>query len=353
MLNELGLASPSDVVLFAAQLLRSGEYQRAIHICNAARGQFGSDRAIEVLAAMAELGQGEVGNAEQLLSAVRSTQPKHLVGLFTLAWAHAQSGNTKLAIEELLEVIRIYPDYPGAISTLSSFRMPGPSYRDVLSYIHRALAPKTYLEIGVETGATLCLAKTAERIAGVDPNLGAIRRNDLDSRTHLYESTSDDFFAEHGLDDVFAGRPLDLAFIDGMHQFEFVVRDIHNVEVWSNPQTVVVVHDVLPVLPIVAERERQTKFWVGDVWKSLWFLAELRTDLSVRVIPTPPSGLAVIRRLNRKHNYADSDFTSALTRYANLAYPDAQTGVLPESARIVHNSKSGWNAALGLSENSS
>ncbi len=90
-------------------------------------------------------------------------------------------------------------------------------------------------------------------------------------------------------------------FIDGMHRYEFALRDFCNVENWANPRTIVAIHDVLPILPLVAERERSTKFWVGDVWKALWMLLEFRKDLAIFVIPTPPSGLAIIRGLNPRN----------------------------------------------------
>jgi predicted O-methyltransferase YrrM len=348
LLSELGLESPCDVLLLALQLVRSGNYPQAIQLCKAARDEFGSEPSLEVALAMAEFGLGHGDSAQERLSSVRAEHPSHLVGLFTLAWMHGEAGNTRSAIQELLEVIRVYPDYPGALGALSTLLMPGPSYRDVLGYIHHALAPKTYLEIGVETGATLSLAKTAERIVGIDPNLTAVRKHDLDARARLYEATSDEFFAMHTVSDVFEGRPLDLAFIDGMHRFEYAIRDFCNVELWSNADTTVVIHDVLPVLPIVAERERQTKFWVGDVWKALWLLVEERNDLTIRVIPTPPSGLAVIRGLNHERKCDPSHFASALERYAGLAYSTEDIDTFPKHIAIVANTKLGWDSALGL-----
>ena len=353
LLIELGLESISDVVLLALQCLRSGNYQHAIQLCSAGCERYGNDTAAAVVSAMAELGMGEVGRAETLLSAVRSAHPTHLVSLYTLAWLHAESGDTALAVKELLAVIRAYPDYPGALGALSTFHMPGPSYRDVLGYVHQVLAPKTYLEIGVETGATLRLAQSAELAVGIDPNLVAVRKSEIKGQVRLYETTSDEFFTAHTCASVFDGRPLDLAFIDGMHRFEYAIRDFCNVESWSNPNTVVVLHDVLPVHPIVAERERQTKFWVGDTWKVLWLLVERRQDLTISVIPTPPSGLAIIRGLNREHKCDPAHFGNTIEHYAGLTYPSLEPGTWPGHLRLVANTRAGWNSALFMSEKSS
>ena len=353
LLSELGLDSLSDVVLLALQCVRSGNYQQALDLCRAGSEKFGGDAAVKVVSAMAELGLGHAANAQSLLSNVYEERPQHLVGLYTSAWMHAELGNRAGAIEDLLRVTRTFPDYPGALGMLSSLLMPGPSYREVLSYIHLALRPTSYLEIGVETGATLRLAQTAKHIVGVDPNLASLRRDELSPQTQLYAVTSDEFFETQTLSKVFGGQPLQLAFIDGMHRFEFALRDFCNVELWSNPQTVVVVHDVLPILPIVAERERQTKFWVGDVWKALWLLAELRKDLTVTVIPTPPSGLAVFRGLNRAHRHDSVQWSRAIERYAGLSCPIEEPGIWPSQLRVTENTKRGWHDALGISENSS
>ena len=46
---------------------------------------------------------------------------------------------------------------------------------------------------------------------------------------HLFEMTSDAFFAAHS-PSALLGRPVDLAFIDGMCRFELALRDVLNIE---------------------------------------------------------------------------------------------------------------------------
>ncbi len=75
------------------------------------------------------------------------------------------------------------------------------------------------------------------------------------------------------------GGPLDLAFIDGLHLFEQVVRDFINVERNASPRTVVLLHDSLPLDEVTAGRERVTDFYSGDVWKAVLAIRRLRPEL--------------------------------------------------------------------------
>ena len=45
----------------------------------------------------------------------------------------------------------------------------------------------------------------------------------------IYELTSDEFFARYDLSELLGG-PVELAFIDGLHLFEQVLRDFVNLE---------------------------------------------------------------------------------------------------------------------------
>ena len=51
---------------------------------------------------------------------------------------------------------------------------------------------------------------------------------------------------------------MDFAFIDGMHLFEFALRDFMNLERHCTPQSVIMVHDCYPTEREHAEREPQT-----------------------------------------------------------------------------------------------
>ncbi len=348
LLTELGLATLADIVLLAQQCIRSGNWDQVHALYAAGLSRFGPDPALDVVLAMAELGTGNKAKALELLGHVRQHYPNHLVASYTAAWVAIESGQPGEALKDLLEVIGRFPDYPGALGTLATVLMPGPSYRDVLLYIHRTLRPNTYLEIGVETGATLRLAQATTTTVGVDPNLDSVRQRESLKNANFYACTSDEFFKAETRASVFEAQPLDLVFIDGMHCYEFTLRDFWNVEKWANSSSVVVIHDVLPILPIVAARERSTKFWVGDVWKALWVLLEFRRDLAISVIPTPPSGLAIVRGFDPKRARDDSQLDSVISHYAELVYPHGMPGAFPKHLPIVKNSIKGWNEALGV-----
>jgi glycosyltransferase involved in cell wall biosynthesis len=163
------------------------------------------------------------------------------------------------------------------------------SYLEVLERLHRELSPVSYLEIGVRRGGSLALARCPA--VGIDP-APAIDR-ELPPTTKVHPLTSDDFFAKgaHGV------TP-DFSFVDGMHLFEFALRDFMNIERRAAPGAVIVLDDVLPNHPVQARRVRQTRAWTGDVWRVAEVLQRYRTDLFVLPIDAAPAGLLLVAGLD-------------------------------------------------------
>jgi len=181
----------------------------------------------------------------------------------------------------------------------------------LLTSLHKVTTARNYLEIGVNDGRSLALSQVPR--IGIDPdfkvNVGL--RGDV----HLVKATSDAFFAgrdplghlksaRNPLKNMRKGRPLfghytggvalDLAFIDGMHLFEYALRDFMNVERHSRWNSVIVLDDMLPRDVDEAARDRHTKYWAGDVFKVIPVLRKYRPDLLVVPVDTEPTGVAVI-----------------------------------------------------------
>jgi hypothetical protein len=98
-----------------------------------------------------------------------------------------------------------------------------PGYLGLVDRIHCKVRPRTYVEIGVRFGASLAIALPGTVRVGIDPEPEV--RFPVDPRSHIFALSSDGFFSQHNLADALGGLPLDLAFIDGMHNFEFALRD--------------------------------------------------------------------------------------------------------------------------------
>ncbi len=206
----------------------------------------------------------------------------------------------------------------------------GMFYRDCLQHLHRTLRPRAYLEVGCLDGETLALAECAS--IGVDVQFKPKVR--IPSRAPailLFQMPSDDFFARY---DPIAllGRQIDLAFIDGMHLVENALRDFINIERFCHPESVIALHDCLPLNRQMASRDRPGAesgavaefpgWWTGDVWKLLAILPRYRPDLSVRACNAPPTGLVVIRNLKPDDRTLERAFDTIMAELLNPADED-------------------------------
>ncbi|WP_460811157.1 class I SAM-dependent methyltransferase [Microlunatus endophyticus] len=94
------------------------------------------------------------------------------------------------------------------------------------------------------------------------------------------------------------GQPFDLTFIDGLHLFEFALRDFINAERHSSNRGVIIFDDMLPRSVDEAARVRHTNGWTGDVYSMLGVFAKYRPELSVITVDTRPTGLLMITGLD-------------------------------------------------------
>ncbi len=181
---------------------------------------------------------------------------------------------------------------------------------EFLRELHKVSGNRNYLEIGVNDGRSLRLSRVPT--VAVDPAFKVVTEIRCD--VHLVKATSDDFFARdnplvhlrggrHPLRNLRRGRAplgywrrpvLDLSFIDGMHLFEYALRDFMNIEKYSDWTSVIVFDDMLPRSVDEAARDRHTTAWTGDVYKIAEILARHRPDLVTVLVDTQPTGQLVV-----------------------------------------------------------
>ena len=127
---------------------------------------------------------------------------------------------------------------------------------DLIQHIIDKYSYENYLEIGCDKDQSFSKIKIKKKI-GVDPISGGTIRD-----------TSDNFFK-------YNKQKFDIIFIDGLHHYEQVSRDIKNSLNILNKDGFILIHDCLPRSIAHQAIPRYRGSWNGDVWKSL---VELRTN---------------------------------------------------------------------------
>lgn len=125
-----------------------------------------------------------------------------------------------------------------------------PKRYEILQSIIDLKGYKKYLEIGCDRNQSFANIKIEKRI-GVDP---------VEGGTH--KMTSDSFFLNNK-------ESFDIIFIDGMHEYYQVMKDIENSLSFLNKDGVILLHDCLPRTIWNQITPRINSDWNGDVWKSI------------------------------------------------------------------------------------
>src|SRR5258706_4471312 len=112
--------------------------------------------------------------------------------------------------------------FPAGGAVSQHAELGGEHYLVVLERIFEQLKPRTYVEVGVFLGRSLRLAKPPTLAIGIDPEPRLPVPPAANHR--VFAETSDEVFALPDLRAGFGGLPVDLAFIDGMHHFEYALR---------------------------------------------------------------------------------------------------------------------------------
>jgi hypothetical protein len=210
--------------------------------------------------------------------------------------------------------------------------LEGVPYQELLKTLHRKHQVQRYLEIGTQHGKSLEHAEA--KAVAIDPEFLLDRQVwSAKPGVHLYEMTSDEFFARHDPREILGGE-IDLAFIDGMHLAEFVLRDFLNVERYCSNNAIIILHDGLPQNFEMTERNRckerrrdtaLANAWTGDVWRVVPLLQRERPDLRIKILDCPPTGLVLIDHL-------DPSYTMPAGRRDELVH--ALTAAEPDEAEF-------------------
>ena len=207
--------------------------------------------------------------------------------------------------------------------------LAGPAYRLFIQKVAELKKARNYLEIGVHNGSTLALMGCPA--IGVDPKF-VLDRNPIGSKPvlHLYQMTSDDFFRAHDPRRIF-GSEVDLAFLDGLHLFEYLLRDFINTEGACAPDSLIMLDDCLPRAVEMTERDHRPalrrheaykNWWTGDVWKVIEVLREFRPDLMLTPVDVIPTGSVVVSNLDPSSKVLQDNYNNIVQRYLSLELID-------------------------------
>lgn len=266
--------------------------------------------------------QGDIAAALDIATRLAAIEPDNPDHPMRAALFQGQLGHRDEARRLYLDALQLREDNVQVHSLLSELELPGEYYLEVLKRAHRHLRPRSYVEIGVFEGEALALASPDTLAIGVDPQPRI--KHALGANTRIHAETSDDYFARHDVRKELGGLPLDMGFIDGMHNFEFALRDFINIERLCTRDSVILIHDCYPLNRATAERVRKTVFWSGDIWRLVILLRRERPDLQVRTIAARPTGLALVTGLDPASNTLAGRLEALVAEYHALDYAELE-----------------------------
>lgn len=138
---------------------------------------------------------------------------------------------------------------------------------------------KSYLEIGCDDDYSFKKIDVPEK-TGVDPYSGG-----------NFKGTSDEFFLQNK-------KKFDCIFIDGLHEYDQVCKDLDNSLNCINEGGIIFLHDALPANVHQQAVPRYKIIWNGDVWKSIVYF-RTRNDCDI-VTCKIDHGVSIVRKIPNK-----------------------------------------------------
>jgi hypothetical protein len=224
--------------------------------------------------------------------------------------------------------------------------LTGTHYLNVLRLFVQELRPLSYLEIGTNAGDSLRLVGC--RAIAVDAKF-ELQGDVVGTKPacHLFQMPSDQFFDHHDPTAIL-GRRIDAAFVDGLHLCEYVLRDFANVERHCRQNSIIFMHDCVPLEFLICGRvhgqdsvdPERRGWWQGDVWRAILALKRRRPDLRITVLDAQPTGLACITNLDPASdvlfaNYSDIVDEMHSWKLEDIGLQEYQSMVHVEPTSIV------------------
>lgn len=203
---------------------------------------------------------------------------------------------------------------------------------EVIQRIIDTISAYCYLEIGIYQGSNFLKIRVPFKMA-VDPEFKIPwkRRwkwtllNPSNFRAQYYAMTSDVYFQKRSNEP----RP-DVVFIDGLHTYKQVIKDLRNSLSILNEGGVIVLHDCNPTSDISAQPAESLSAlkaanppswsgeWSGDVWKAICHLRSERPDLDICVLDCDHGLGLIVRRPATERLNLD------LTQIETMTYADLE-----------------------------
>src|SRR5210317_460246 len=171
-----------------------------------------------------------------------------------------------------------YEFFIGNFKKKISYNFPQDYFRwDLIDYLIKKYDYNDYLEIGCDRDQLFSRVNLENKI-GVDPYSGGNIRK-----------TRDDFFINNN-------KTFDLVFIDGLHTYTQVKKDILNSVKFLNINGIILVHDCLPDTMSKQAVPRHKMQWNGNVWKAI---VDLRQDPDLDIYTCEmDQGIGIIKKNN-------------------------------------------------------
>ena len=198
-------------------------------------------------------------------------------------------------------------------------RATGTNYLQVLKKLHKKRYD-CYFEIGSQTGSSLKLSCSPS--VAIDPyfqlNDDFVGQKDF---CLLFQEKSDHFFNRPLIN--LSGLKCELGFIDGMHLFEYALRDFINLAKISTSKSVFLFHDPMPWTFEMATRDYkaipENAAWVGDIWKLISIFIEFGMKDYISVLTSAPSGLlAVVNPEKQLISNLNDNFNEICLKWKNI-----------------------------------